>query len=106
MNIPSWCEIRKENFRVVVDERRSRHTASDCNDLANTINEIINEHKGFEDISAAVECDEVPYCKMCNRTYEPTINDKGVEVCSYCGKGKLEYTVQILSEDGEPNRLQ
>ena len=97
MSIPAWVELRKGNYRVVVDQ--SYGTFRNMEALAKELNKLFAEHREWAGTTASVDCDEQQYCKLCNQKYIPSYDDeRQEEVCEYCGGGKLEYALKKLKE--------
>ena len=99
-NFPPWVELRKENWRVEVDQRGA-NTPNDMEILADDLNALFKEHRDWYDnnTNANVNYDEFVYCKLCNQKYIPSYDEKRKEeVCQYCGGGKLELALKILKD--------
>jgi hypothetical protein len=103
-NKDEWIKTTKENWRVEVGER-GYHGGSEedtCDDISYRLNMLFEEHKDWKDAYAETNYDEVDRCIFCNDIYEPMYDKEREDyVCSYCGKGKLELAVKILSEGKE-----
>lgn len=95
---PEWIELRKENYRVVVDQKYC-NTPNDMEGLSEELNKLFDEHKEWNDTKAYVDYDEHQYCKLCRQIYESIYDKKRKELlCASCGGGKLEYALQKLKQ--------
>ena len=101
MTIPNWAELVKRNYRVIVSQRYAE-SERDLQILADSLNDLLKEHKDWNNTYAEVDHDEVVYCKLCNYEYSPDIqfdeNNKRIETCSWCGGGLTEYAIKKLKE--------
>lgn len=103
MNIPAWCKMAKANYRVEVSERRmpsnSRFREKNLDDLADRLNELFDSHKNWDDAHAEATYDEVVLCQFCGNVYVPYYEeDRKDTVCDFCGKGKYEWSIEILEK--------
>ena len=98
MTIPKWTEIRKENWRVEIDQQHMV-SSGDMDKVAKDLNGLFREHKDWNNTQAYIEYDEIVYCKLCNQKYEPSYDEeKQREICSYCGGGLVEAAIKKMME--------
>jgi hypothetical protein len=96
----AWTKKKKINYRVEVSRRsfRGRDPEDICEEIAEDLNTLFQEHKDFDTHRAEINYDEIDVCFFCDEPYEEDTDVKGEPYCAICGKGPKEMMLEKLKD--------